>query len=428
MARALIRLSTPELRVYTFRVMPGSGPLQNAKPSLNSTSGQTLTRREMLHRSFIAGGALLLGFKDIWQAPSGERLEEEFRGGRNLGVVEFTEEARVPMGAAFGAELDERLYTDLSRWTPGRLVTPSNEFYIRTGASKLFDTALVSSVKIGGMAQNPFVLSASEIAKQAGQMGTHLMECAGNARAVHFGMMSVAEWSGVRIADMIETSKPFSAATHALISGFDQYESTSASSIPGASWIYPLEELKATQTFLATEMNGEPLTRNHGAPLRLVVPGWYGCCCIKWVNEITLVGDDAAATSQMKEYAGRTMQTGVPQLARDYQPATIDAAAMPIRIEKWAIRERLKYRVVGISWGGSQPATQLQIRFNPEEDYVAVGHPPAASGGPWAFWSHGWAPRQPGPYIIRLRVNDPRIRTRRLDVGAYVRTVEISEV
>src|SRR6266566_2842961 len=120
----------------------------------------------------------------------------------------------------------------------------------------------------------------------------------------------------------------------------------------------------------STELNGQPLPKDHGAPVRLVVPGWYGCTSIKWVNEITLVEQEVEATSQMREYAARTLQKGVPQLAKDFQPAAIDQAAMPIRIEKWTIADKIQYRVVGIAWGGSQPINVLQIRFNPEEDYV----------------------------------------------------------
>ena len=101
-----------------------------------------------------------------------------------------------------------------------------------------------------------------------------------------------------------------------------------------------MDELKASKAFLATEMNGESLTRDHGAPVRLVVPGWYGCVCIKWVDEVTLLGEGAATTSQMREFASRTMQQGVPELVKDYRPAFIEQAAMPIRVEKWVGRPK----------------------------------------------------------------------------------------
>ena len=182
----------------------------------------------------------------------------------------------------------------------------------------------------------------------------------------------MAAWSGVPLTEILAEARRQSSATRVLVSGFDRYANPSVSSTPGASWVFTWQDMKSAKAFLATQMNGEPLTRDHGAPVRLVVPGWYGCTCIKWVDTITLVDDGAEATSQMQEYASRTAQKGTPRLAREYQPARIEQAAMPIRVEKWQVSDNIIYRVVGIAWGGSRPAPGLQIRFNPEEDFVPV--------------------------------------------------------
>jgi DMSO/TMAO reductase YedYZ molybdopterin-dependent catalytic subunit len=390
---------------------------------------RTLTRRAVLRGSLLTCGSLLAGFEKFpGQELQKSGVEEPFRNGRKLGVLQFTGEATVPMGKAFGAELDQRLYTDLSRLAPGNALTPAEEFYIRTGASQLLDTAKLSSIAVGGLVQQPFELSVAELAKQAKPMGPHLMECAGNIRAVHFGMMSVADWAGIPVSAIIEGVKLKSGASRVLISGFDTYAAPSSSSVPGASWIFTLEELRSARAFLATEMDGQPLTADHGAPVRVIVPGWYGCSCIKWVNEISLVDEGAAATLQMQEYAARTLQKGVPQLAKDFEPATVDQAATPIRIEQWSIGGKIKYRIVGILWGGSQPVTALEIRFNPEEDYIPVDRFQQSANDPWSFWTHVWTPRQLGTYMIRLRVREPRVRARRMDAGYYLRTVEITEI
>jgi hypothetical protein len=186
--------------------------------------------------------------------------------------------------------------------------------------------------------------------------------------------------------------------------------------------------LRAAGAFLATEINGTALTKDHGAPVRLVVPGWYGCACIKWVNEITFTGDHEQATSQMQEYAARTMQKGVPRLAREFQPAVVEQAAMPIRIEKWYVDSKILYRVVGIVWGGSVPIRRLQIRFNPDEDFVDVPEFVQERNDPWSFWSYVWKPKQPGTYLIRLAIAEPKVPTQRLDAGYYMRSVETAEV
>ncbi|HEV2385897.1 MAG TPA: molybdopterin-dependent oxidoreductase [Candidatus Acidoferrales bacterium] len=388
-----------------------------------------LSRREFLQRSLIAGGVLFTGFDRLpLPAIAAAPADDPFRGGRMLGLAAFTGEAPVPMGAAFGKELDGRLYTDLSQLTPESRVTPAEKFYIRTRASELLPNAQSWMVRLGGLVARPGEIPAAELRREARPMGLRLMECAGNVHAVHFGLMSAGKWAGVPVAEILARARAKPQATRVLVSGFDRYATPSVSSVPGASWVFTLNELESAGAFLATELDGAPLARDHGAPLRLVAPGWYGCACIKWVNEITLVDDSRGATSQMREYASRTMQDGVPQMAKDYKPAVVDQAAMPIRVEKWLVSGKIKYRVVGILWGGNRPVKKLEIRFNPEEDYVPVDwfHQPA--NDPWSLWAHPWTPRQPGEYLIRLRVAEPRVVARRLDAGFYVRAVEIGEV
>jgi DMSO/TMAO reductase YedYZ molybdopterin-dependent catalytic subunit len=396
---------------------------------MSRRNGKRMSRRELLHGSFIAGGMLVLGCNEVaWSKSTQVGVRDPFAGGKQLGAVSFSQEAPVPMETAIGDGLDGRMYTDLSRLTPQNAVTAAESFYVRTRASELLERQKPWMVRLNGLGTNPVELSLAELKKTGQPMGVHVMECAGNARSGHFGLMSAAEWSGVPLVELLERVKFDPQSTRVLVSGFDTYPTKSMSSQPGASWIFSWDDLKRARAFLATEMNGKPLTKDHGAPIRLIVPGWYGCACIKWVNEITLVEDGAEATSQMQEFAGRTQQAGVPKLARDYKPASIEQAAMPTRIEKWIIDERIMYRVTGILWGGSRPVSTLQIRFNPEEDYSAVESVQQKINDPWSFWTHTWSPKRPGTYLIRLRITDPQIAATRLNAGYYLRSVEITEV
>ena len=163
--------------------------------------------------------------------------------------------------------------------------------------------------------------------------------------------------------------------------------------------------------------------------MRLVVPGWYGCSWIKWVDELRLVGADAAATSQMREFAGRTHQDGVPELARDYEAPAIDLAATPVRVEQRRVDGRLEYRVVGIAWGGTEPvgpADPLRLarpRGSRSRSARRRPRPPPGRSGPTAG-RHC----EPGTYNIALKCADPSVRTRRLDMSFYTRRVRIDEV
>ena len=391
--------------------------------------GGTLNRRQLLRMSFFAGGAWFTGLDKLPCRPLFQNsVHRLLQRGQLLGTIPFTGEASIPLEDSLGAELDGRLYTDLSALNSQTPVIPTDRFYIRTRASELLETQKAWKVRLGGTTAQPYRLTMEDLKGMAKPMGTHLMECAGNARSVHFGMMSVADWAGAPLFDIFDRVKTNPKANRVLISGFDTYATKSASSVPGASWVFTKEELKNAGAFLATEMNGSPLTRDHGAPVRLVMPRWYGCACIKWVNEIAFTEDAVEATSQMQEYAARTMQSGVPIMARDYKPAIIEQAAMPIRIEKWVEDEKARYRVVGILWGGSAPVKILQIRFNPEESYGDVHEVEQTNNDPWSFWSHIWEPKQPGSYLIRLRIAAPTVVARRLDAGYYMRSVDISEV
>jgi len=388
-----------------------------------------LPRREFLKLSLTAGGTLLIGFDKIsCVEPSKGADKDLFQGGKQLGIVDFVGESSLPLDTVLGTDLDGRLFTDLSRMTLENPVTPIEKFYIRTRASELLEDQKPWLIRLGGLIKQSLNLTLGDLRGLVRPAGLHLMECAGNVRATRFGMLSVADWAGAPMSEVLSVLKTKPQATRVLISGFDRYSTKSVTSTPGASWIFTFEELKTSKAFLATEMNGQPLSKDHGAPVRLVVPGWYGCTCIKWVNEITLVDDEVEATSQMQEYAARIHQPGVPRLARDYRSASIDQAAMPIRVEKWRVNGKINYRVVGILWGGSRPVNVLEIRFNPDEDYVPVDSFEQTANDPWSFWTHAWTPRKTGIYMIRLRVKDPPVQTRRLDTGYYLRSVEITEV
>jgi DMSO/TMAO reductase YedYZ molybdopterin-dependent catalytic subunit len=336
-----------------------------------------------------------------------------------------------PFGVKFGGSgLDARLITDLSQLAPDRLITPNALAFVRTecppaAASHRGPWRITTS----GLLAREGSLTSDSLTRDARTMGPHLIECSGNNNPANFGLMSVAEWDGVPLADIVSRLRPASGAAGVLVGGLDHDAQRSASSTAGASWVFPLASLVRLGAFLAVRMNGEPLPCDHGMPVRLVVPGWYACAWIKWVNEIRLVGPDEPATSQMREFAGRTHQTARHELARDYEPPEMQTAAMPVRVEKRRGPAGLEYRIFGIVWGGTRTVDQLAIRFRPGDPWNRFPICPTPTGHAiWSLWEYRWKPRGPGVYDIALRVPDPSIPQRRLDAGYYVRQVAIREI
>jgi len=394
-------------------------------------------RRRFLEAS---AGAAVAG----WLAPLAAALSQgsaNEQGEKLMGTVPFVGEGAFPLESTVGAGLGKRRALDLSTLAPGAGLTPPDEFFIRTGCPERLPPTASWKVRVHGLVEAPLEVPIEELRREVVPVGVHLLECAGNSRAAHFGFISAASWTGVKLERVLARARPQRAVSQVLVSGFDEHATPDPGSVPGASWIFGLDQIRDAGAFLATEMNGAPLAPDHGYPLRLVVPGWYGCTAIKWVNEITLVDAEAPATDQMREYAGRTHQEPAgprdrqlmeagrrpegPRLARDFQPATLDPAALPVRVERIASREgQVSYRVVGILWGGRVRPRALGIRFNPDLSFAPVEEIGGA-GGPWEVWSHGFHPPGPGRYRIELTVKDPGVRTRRLDMGFYAREIDI---
>jgi DMSO/TMAO reductase YedYZ molybdopterin-dependent catalytic subunit len=361
----------------------------------------TATRRDFL------AAALLL------PAVASQSSTERFIATVHLGAPSGG--ASTPLNRLLGNGLDARLFTDLATIDPSdpkTLITPNERFYIRTAAP--------------GVSNPPPPIDLAALEPFSRRAGPYVLECAGNADAANFGLLSAATWEGIPLTAILDRMPKPAPSARVLVSGIDD-SGPSRTSVPGASWIFSRDQIEAA--LVVTRMNDAPLPRHHGAPLRLIVPGWYGCACIKWIDRIAFTSGDAAATTQMQEFAARTHQTGTPALAKDYEPATIDTAAIPTRVDKWIVGGRIEYRLTGIIWGGTKPSNALAIRFRVGEPWVKVDHCPLpASTLTWSTWTHTWRPKAPGRYDIVLRVDDPTIRTRRLDLFYYVRAVDITEV
>jgi DMSO/TMAO reductase YedYZ molybdopterin-dependent catalytic subunit len=354
----------------------------------------------------------------------------------------FRDRAQVQeFGVKYGGPgLDARMVTDLSLLEPGKLITANDKAYIRTEipAAAAAHTG-PWTIETSGLLAKTDALNLDALAKQSKAMGAHLFECSGNANPSNFGLMSVAEWDGIPLTGIVAGLKPTKEATGVLVSGFDHIGQVSQRSIVGASWVFPLASLDKLGAFLAVKMNGEPVPADHGKPVRLVVPGWYGCTWIKWVNEIRLVGPDEAATTQMVEFANRTHQAEPFKLAKEYTPADIQTAATPVRVEKRRTATGIEYRIVGIVWGGTKAVDRLAVRITPappkplafdkggEFTPFAVC-PTPKTHATWNLWEYRWKPTAPGTYDIAMRVADASIPQRRLETGYYVRQVKVEEV
>ena len=190
-------------------------------------------------------------------------------------------------------------------------------------------------------------------------------------------------------------------------------------------------------------MNGSRLPKDHGAPVRLIIPNWYGCTEVKWVNEIKFVDNDQKATWQMLEFSNRThqdlaagaegLQTPVRPRIRSRLQAGHDGSDGPSGAQSSSGNLPEKSSIASSASRGAVP-------FAPRNSGSALRPVAMRQAGPVEFckastsnsqygiWVHTFTPPRKGYYQIQVRVDDRKVLSRRLGRGEYDRHVVIPEV
>jgi sulfite oxidase len=186
---------------------------------------------------------------------------------------------------------------------PQAYLTPVENFFVRNHGTQPTIDPQAYRLTIDGAVDQPMTVSLAELlAKYARVAVTATVTCAGNRRieyaaekavpgvAWDAGAIGNAEWSGVRLSDVLKHAGIKPEAKHVWFEGQDQIMAngqtrTFGGSIPLAT---ALDDAAATRAILADRMNGQPLTAEHGFPLRTLVPGYIGARSIKWLSKITV--------------------------------------------------------------------------------------------------------------------------------------------
>ena len=194
------------------------------------------------------------------------------------------------------------------------LVTPLERFYVRSHGEIPPVDARAYRLEVGGLVGRPLELSLDELKArfEVVELGATL-DCAGNRRSQLLrvrdipgeipwrdGAIGNAVWRGIRLGDVLRAASPAPEARHACFVGLDEPDRAEAASRFGGS--IPLAKALSPETLLAYEINGKPLRPEHGFPLRVVVPGYVGARCVKWLSAITLEREPSTNEFQRRSY------------------------------------------------------------------------------------------------------------------------------
>ncbi|HEX7322559.1 MAG TPA: sulfite oxidase [Mycobacterium sp.] len=197
----------------------------------------------------------------------------------------------------------------------GRELTPSNAFYCRNHGHIPDIPRDQWQLEIGGTVSNPLTLGYQQLTTEfVARRMVSTLACAGNRRAELLTVrpipgkepwaqaaISTASWRGARLSDVLRAAgvNP-NKDLHVAFSAPDIAMETSPPESYGSS--IPLAKAMSEEVLLAWEMNGEPLPRLHGGPMRVVVPGYIGARSVKWISGITVQPDPSQNYFQAVEY------------------------------------------------------------------------------------------------------------------------------
>jgi len=288
-------------------------------------------------------------------------------------------------------------------------MTPDDLWYRRNHFA--YPAPNMDSLQVVGAVHRPLTLSCEEIRSRPAKSVVAVMECAGNRRTMfrprvygvpwNEGAISQAEWTGIPLRDLLREAGICSTAREVVFWGMDgegEEKGPFARSLSLGKSLHP-------DTLVAYAQNGRLLSPEHGAPLRLIVPGWYAMASVKWLRRIEVVTEPFQGYYQKEDYHYYPF----PDSDEGKRPVTVLRVNSLIRYpHDFSVLKTGHHRVEGLAWTGKGVIRRVEVSV----DRGAHWHPARLHQRPWDHpyawvqWSWNWEALQPGKYEIWSRAAD----------------------
>ena len=269
------------------------------------------------------------------------------------------------------------------------------------------------TLSIGGLVLEPLEVSIADLRSRPSVTLPVTMECAGNGR----GRLSprpisqpwlteaigTAEWTGTPLRPLLEEAGPLDEAVEFVFAGTDRGVQKEIEHDYERS--LPIADVLRDEVLLAYEMNGAPLPPQHGFPLRLIVPDWYGMASVKWLTRITAVSEPFEGFQQLAyRYRQQPEDDGMPVTRIDPRSLMI-----PPGIPDYMTRSRIvdsgRHVLHGRAWSGWGPIERVEVSADGGSTWETAELGDTVSPHTWRSWSFDWD-AQPGTVELCCRAAD----------------------
>lgn len=262
-----------------------------------------------------------------------------------------------------------------------RAITPTEDFYQMSSHGEPAVDVSKWSFTMDGLVKNPLHFTYDQLRALPPYETILTLQCISNPVGGRY--IGNARWAGTLLKPLIERAAPLPEAKYAVFYAAEGYTTG-----------HPLERFDDPANFLAYDMNGEPLRREHGFPLRVLMPGRYGMKMPKWLTRIEFVN---------KEYLGFWEWQGWSNTGDRHTQAVVDDPHNLAKIQGgtfvvtgYALGDKSGVSKVEISTDGGSHWQQVDIFSNPNPSQV------------WALWKYVWKTPAKGKYTLKVRAADGR--------------------
>ncbi len=262
------------------------------------------------------------------------------------------------------------------------LVTPNDQFYV-ISKNNIDPTVHLDdwNLTITGMVENKMVLGYDTLTSMPSQQQYSTLQCISNA--VGGDLIGNALWEGVPLWNLLLQAGIQPGVKDIVLHAADGYQES-----------IPIEKAQDPHVIVAYRMNGATLPRNHGFPVRLVVPNIYGMKNVKWLTRIEPVDHD---------FKGYWQQRGWSDEAIIKTMSRIDAPRNGASVSAKVDRQIL---IGGIAFAGNRGISKVEASIDEGENWIEAELGQALAPFSWVQWRTIWEPPVAAGYTIRVRATD----------------------
>ena len=349
-------------------------------------------RRDILKGSVALAGLGVLGLPE-WAFPAlaqGETLAE-FTDLPDTITLERSPESRI---------IDVRMIEDV--------LTPREQFFTTQHYGHPEIDGAAFRLRVSGLVDRELALSLDELRDMETRELVFGFECSGNRGPLN-GLSSNGRWTGVSLRTVLDRAGVQNRAREFVFFGADHGEEEVAfrGQIHTVDQQYGRSLRRDTalspEPLLAYALNGEPLTRHQGFPLRLLVPGWYGAPNVKYLSEIHAQEDQYLGKFQARWY--RTLKGEMVNGEMKWKETAITRMQLKSFIARVTTNGQ-RHQVFGVVLNDGTPLRSVEVKVDDGGWQSATLDPSTSSTYSWKFFTWDWHGATPGEHTIVSRVTD----------------------